>query len=101
VAGIALNSKTADAFGARVQAPGDHQGLHLVVAAAGELPRLLSEVQGRPVVVLGERRVLALMTMAGATILSRHPQVRLCGPVSVDPQRFDLFVKTIGLGRSP
>jgi hypothetical protein len=101
VAEIALSSKTAKAFDARVRVPGDQEGLYLVVAEAGKLPRLLSEVRGRPVVVLGDRRVLALMTMASSSTLSRHPQVRLCGPVSVDAGRFGLFVETIGLGRPP
>lgn len=101
MAEIALSSGTADAFGAKVQVPGDQEGLYLVVAQAGELPTLLSEVRGRPVVALGDRRVLALMTLAASSTLSRHPDVGLCGPVSVDPGRFHAFVETIGLNRPP
>lgn len=47
------------------------------------------------------RRVLAIAPLEAYSALSRHPEIALAGPVSIDPQRFGAFAQLVGLDRAP
>jgi hypothetical protein len=95
-AGHLGESAAARAFGATVAVTTPEQGLCLVIGREGGVDTAVSTAGGQVVARLAGGRLLALMTWSGLRALWRHPDVRVAGPVSVDPQRFERFCALIG-----
>lgn len=93
------DSALARSFGATVAINNQHQGLYLVIGYQQAPVHAVREAQGQVVLLIPERRSL-LAVLPGATahsILQRHPDVALAGPVTIDPTRFASFVRLAGL----
>ncbi|MGH3072291.1 MAG: hypothetical protein ACRDNB_08490 [Gaiellaceae bacterium] len=97
------SSATARAFGANVEVAADGRSLFLVVGWVGPPDVAIRSVGGQVVTRLPDRRrVLAVAAFDAYTALSRHPDVALAGPVSIDAERFGRFAQLVGLdGDSP
>ena len=88
-----------EAFGADVAVATAEIGLYLVVARreGPSLPRALSSVGARVAARISATRVLAVMRFASFELLRRDPAIRLVGPVALDPDRFEVFQRMMGL----
>jgi len=93
---------TAEAFGADVSLRADGRSLFFVVGREGPPDAAVRSVGGTVVTHLQEpRRALAVAPLAAHSQLREHRDLRLAGPVSIDPQRFERFCRLIGLGETP
>ena len=98
---MTAQSQTADAFGASVSMRQDTSaGLYLVIGTPS-VPTIVRSNQGRVVTTLGDGRYLAVMTLEASSATQRHHEVRLCGPVTVDAQRFNAFLNAVGVQAPP
>jgi hypothetical protein len=101
-AGPVGSSATSEAFGASVDVRAEGQSLYFVVGWVGPPDLAVRAVGGQVVTRLPDpRRVLAVAPLDGYAALSRHRDVALAGPVSIDPQRFGAFARLVGLDASP
>ncbi|MFN2418826.1 MAG: hypothetical protein ABR593_07880 [Candidatus Limnocylindria bacterium] len=74
------------------------QSLFLVVGRSGPPDLAIRAVGGQVLTRLpGQRRVLAVAALDAYPALSRHPEIALAGPVSIDAERFGRFAQLIGL----
>jgi hypothetical protein len=97
------SSATAVAFGADVSVATAGQSLFLVVGRSGPPDLAVCAVGGQVITRLPDRRrVLAIARLEAYSALSRHPEIALAGPVSIDAERFGRFAQLVGLdGASP
>jgi hypothetical protein len=95
-------SATSRAFGADVRVATEGQSLFFVVGWTGP-PDLAVRASGGQVVTRlpDPRRVLAVAPLEAYSALSRHPEVALAGPISIDPERFGAFARMVGLDTAP
>lgn len=92
------SSAAARAFGASVSIATEGQSLFLVIGRTGPPDLAIRAVGGDVLTRLpGQRRVLAVAPLDAYTALSRHPQIALAGPVSIDAERFAWFAQLVGL----
>ncbi|HVL53014.1 MAG TPA: hypothetical protein VM344_01990 [Vitreimonas sp.] len=92
------SSAVSRAFGARVSIATEGQSLFLVVGRAGPPDAAVRSVDGQVLTRLSDqRRVLAVAALDAYAALSRHPDIALAGPVSIDPERFGRFAQLVGL----
>lgn len=97
----AAGSSTAEAFGADVSLRADGRSLFLVVGHEGPPDAAVRSVGGTVVTHLQDaRRALAVAPLAAHAELRAHRDLKLAGPVSVDPRRFERFCHLIGLGEA-
>lgn len=97
----APGSTTAEAFGADVSLRADGRSLFFVVGRKGSPDAAVRSVGGSIVTHLqAPERALAVAPLAAHAELREHRDLRLAGPVSVDPQRFERFCRLIGLGEA-
>lgn len=94
-------SSIADAFGASVEVGAPAGSLYLVIGFETPPRSAVIATGGRPVSFLGATHLLALLPFEGFLALRRHPEVRMVGPVTIDPQRFARFVALIGANVEP
>lgn len=74
------------------------QSLFFVVGRTGPPDLAVRAVGGQVLTRLpDQRRVLAVAALDRYTALSRHPEVALAGPVSIDAERFGRFAQLVGL----
>ncbi len=74
------------------------QSLFFVVGRTGPPDLAVRAVGGQVLTRLpDQRRVLAVAALDAYTALSRHPEVALAGPVSIDAERFGRFAQLVGL----
>jgi len=97
------SSATSRAFGANVSVATEGQSLFLVVGWTAPPDLAVRAAGGQVVTRLPDpRRVLAVAPLEAYSALSRHPEIALAGPVSIDPERFGSFARLVGLdGASP
>jgi hypothetical protein len=97
------SSAAARAFGASVAIATAGESLFLVVGRTGPPDPAVRAVGGQVLTRLpDQRRVLAVASLDAYTALSRHPDIALAGPVSIDAERFGRFAQLVGLdGASP
>jgi hypothetical protein len=95
------SSATSKAFGANVAVATEGQSLFFVVGWTGPPDLAVLAVGGQVVTRLPDRRrVLAVAPLEAYAALSRHHEVALAGPVSIDPARFGAFARMVGLDRA-
>jgi hypothetical protein len=95
------SSATAKAFGANVSVTTEGQSLFFVVGWTGPPDRAVRSVGGQVVTRLPDpRRVLAVAPLEAYAALSRHHEIALAGPVSIDAARFGAFARMIGLDQA-
>ncbi|MFN2197909.1 MAG: hypothetical protein ACK2UW_17450 [Anaerolineales bacterium] len=82
-----IETPTSRAFGASIQVQMGGAASFLVVGRQSSPESLVQAVGGQVIARLGERRVLAVMPVAAGFGLGAHPQIQLCGPVSIDFKR--------------
>ena len=91
-------SATSRAFGANVAVATEGQSLFFVVGWTGPPDLAVRSVGGQVVTRLPDpRRVLAVAPLESYASLSRHHEIALAGPISIDPQRFSAFARLAGL----
>jgi hypothetical protein len=91
-------SATAEAFGAEVSTPERERSLFFVIGRDGPPDAAVRSVGGTVVTHLQDpRRVLAVAPLAAHSALRHHRSLKLAGPVSIDPKRFEQFTRLIGL----
>lgn len=91
-------SATAEAFGADVSLKTEGRSLFFVLGRSGPPDVAVRAAGGQVVTRLPDpRRVLAIAPLESYSGLSRHPDVSLAGPVSIDAERFSAFAKLIAL----
>lgn len=97
------SSATSRAFGASVAVATEGQSLFFVVGWSAPPDVPVRSAGGHVVTRLPDpRRVLAVAPLEAYSELSRHPEIALAGPVSIDPERFGRFAQFVGLdGASP
>lgn len=89
-------SPIAHAFGASVEVGTPSGSLYLVIGFETPPRAAVTATGGRVVSFLGPTHLLALLPFEGFLALRQHSEVRLVGPVTIDPQRFARFVALIG-----
>jgi hypothetical protein len=95
------SSDTARAFGANVAVSTEGQSLFFVVGWTAPPDVPVRAAGGQVVTRLPDpRRVLAVAPLEAYSALSRHPDIALAGPVSIDPERFGRFAQLVGLDRA-
>jgi hypothetical protein len=91
-------SATSRAFGANVSVATGGQSLFFVVGWTGSPDHAVRSVGGQVVTRLPDpRRVLAVAPLESYAALSRHHEIALAGPISIDPERFGAFARLVGL----
>jgi hypothetical protein len=86
----------ADSFGARIETrTSDGIALCLVIGDT-EPMNAIAAVDGTPVGLLGNGRVLALVALNSLPTLRAQPSVRHAGPVNVDRARLADFARLTG-----
>ncbi len=86
----------ADSFGARIETrAGDGVALCLVIGDT-EPMAAIAAVEGKPVSLLGNGRVLALIRLDSLPALRQQIAVRHAGPVNVDRNRLAAFARLTG-----
>lgn len=98
------SSPTARAFEAGVSISDHGSALFYVIARSGLPDLAVRSVGGELVTRLPDPcQALALAPIAAHAQLRDHADLRLAGPVSVDPERFKRFTKAVGVDvpRSP
>jgi hypothetical protein len=92
------SSPIAQAFGADIQVVSPQHRLFLVIGRAAPPVALVHRFGGRVVFQLPEtNKLLAILPVDVQPLFLSHPQIALCGPVTIDPVRFAQFVALIGL----
>jgi hypothetical protein len=92
------SSAASRAFGASVSIATEGQSLFLVVGRTGPPDVALRSVGGQVLTRLSDHhRVLAVAALDAYAALSRHPEIALAGPVSIDPERLGRFAQLMGL----
>ncbi len=56
----------------------------------------IKTVGGTAVAALPSHRVVAIVDLRNLPLLQRHEDVRVAGPISIDPQRFAAFQRLVG-----
>ena len=75
--------------------------LFFVIGRDGPPDAAVRSVGGTVVTHLQDpRRALALAPLSAHAELRQHRSLRLAGPVSIDPKRFEQFTRLIGLNDS-
>jgi len=92
------NSEIARAFGANVNMTWETNGLYLVKGRAGSPASLVRSSGGKVAVEMGAGTVLAALPFASYLAFREHAEVAFIGPVSVDPQRFEQFLRMMSHG---
>ncbi len=89
-----------EAFAADVSVATADVGLYLVVASGDgeEMYRALDAVGAAIAARISAHRVLAVMRYPSFEVLRGERAIGLVGPVNLDPARFELFQRLIGLG---
>lgn len=96
------SSATADAFNARISVADHGQSLFYVVAHNGTPDAAVRAVGGQVMTRLAAPgRALALAPLSAHSQLRDHPALKLAGPVTIDPDRFQRFARLIGAIRKP
>jgi hypothetical protein len=96
------SSATSRSFGAKVDVVTEGQSLFFVVGWTGAPDSAVRSVGGQVVTRLPDpRRVLALAPLEAYSALSRHHEIALAGPVSIDAARFGAFARMVGLDTAP
>ena len=91
-------SATSRAFGANVAVHTEGQSLFFVIGWTGAPDLAVRAAGGQVVTRLPDpRRVLAVAPLESYSALSRHPEVALAGPISIDAERFGRFAQLVGL----
>jgi len=94
------SSSTARAFDANISIAAHEQSLFYVVARADAPDAAIHSVGGKVVGRLTIRKVLALAPLAVHATLRNHPDLKLAGPITIDPERFARFTRLLGLGNT-
>ena len=95
-------SATSRSFGANVSVATEGQSLYFVVGWMGPPDLAVSSVGGQVVTRLPDpRRVLAVAPLDASAALSRHREIALAGPISIDAERFGAFARLVGLDAAP
>lgn len=93
------SSPTASAFDAGISTAEHGAALFYVVAHRDTPDAAVRAVGGEVVARLPDpRQALALAPLAVHAQLRNHADLRLAGPVTVDPTRFQRFAQMIGVG---
>lgn len=86
------------AFGANVAVVTEGQSLFFVIGWTGAPDIAVRAAGGQVVTRLPDpRRVLAIAPLEAYSTLSRHPEIALAGPISIDAERFGRFAQLVGL----
>lgn len=92
------SSATAEAFGADVRVRDEGRSLFFVVGRGGPPDRAVLAAGGQVVTRLPDpSRVLALAPLESYARLTRHPEIELAGPISIDAERFGAFARLLSL----
>jgi hypothetical protein len=87
---------TAAAFGAQVSALQSGRGMCLIIGHRS--PEVsIKTVGGQLVAMLPGHRAIAIVDIRNLAQLQQHEDVKLAGPISVDPGRFQAFQRLVGL----
>lgn len=91
-------SPIAETFGANIHVVAPQHRLFLVIGRAAPPVALVRKYGGRVVFLLPDtNKLLAILPVDAQPLFQTHPQIALCGPVTIDPVRFAQFVALIGL----
>lgn len=91
----------ADSFGARIETR-TSDGISLCLVMGDTEPMTaIAAVDGTPVGLLGNGRVLALVALDRLPDLRRQPSVRHAGPINIDRGRLAAFAQLTGNTLTP
>lgn len=100
--GDSAPTPTARAFDAGVSVADQGVALFYVVALHNTPDAAVRSAGGEVFARLPDpRQALALAPLASHSQLRDHADLRLAGPVSIDPQRFQRFTELAGIGAPP
>jgi hypothetical protein len=85
----------AKAFDAKVGIKSTGSALCLVVGRVSPIAAI-NAVQGSVAVTLSPTRMLAVVELTALSLLQRHPDVALAGPVNIDQGRLARFAQLVG-----
>lgn len=89
------------AFGAEIRTELHGAGTFLVAGREVDPAGLVRGAGGQVLLALDERRLLAVLPVQAGLALGRHPQIALCGPVSVDFERLQAVLGQIPVEADP
>lgn len=103
VAATPAASAIQHSFDAEVEIATAEIGLYLVVGRSDgpRMHRALASVGAAIAARISATRVLAVMHFRAFETIRSHRDIGLVGPVSLDPTRFEIFQKVIGLQVDP
>ncbi|MCL1586959.1 MAG: hypothetical protein M3092_00960 [Actinomycetia bacterium] len=93
-------SEIALAFDADVSVSEGGRSLYLIVgsASATSIARAaVTRADGEVAAEFGDGRLLAVLTASGFSQLQADVDIALVGPVTLDPTRFETFVRLLGI----
>lgn len=82
-----IHTPVSQAFGASIQVQLSGAATFLVVGRESCPAGVVQGAGGQVLMLLGERRLLAVLPLVTGFGLKNHPQIQLCGPVSIDFKR--------------
>jgi hypothetical protein len=92
------HSPTAEAFGAEISTADRETSLFFVIGGDGPPDAAVRSVGGTIVTHLQDsHRALAIAPLAAHAALRKDRTLKVAGPVSIDPERFERFTRLIGL----
>jgi hypothetical protein len=90
----------ARAFDADVSVSPGGTSLYLIVGSASANAAAVAAVRragGEVAAELGDNRLLAVLTISGFSQVRADADIALVGPVTLDPTRFEMFVRLLGI----
>lgn len=86
----------ADGFGANVSTKSGGRGMCMIIAHRSPVAAI-NAAGGTLVTLLPNHRAIAIVDLRNLPLLQHHEDVRVAGPISVDPQRFAAFQRLAGV----
>lgn len=88
----------ASAFGAHITLSAPDLGLYLILGRTSAVIGDVRAVEGQLIMILpGGHNVLALLPAISFLALKGHPGIAHIGPITIDEDRFNHFLRVIGL----
>ncbi|MCU0892515.1 MAG: hypothetical protein MUE77_12430 [Sandarakinorhabdus sp.] len=93
---FADSSRFAEQFGADVRTASEGRALCMVIGHVSPVSAI-NAVGGTLAAMLPNHRAIAIVDLRHLPALQGHEDIRVAGPISVDPQRFAAFQRLIGV----
>jgi hypothetical protein len=90
-------SPTARAFGAKIDVSRSGVGLFYVAGRTTNTPAIVRAAGGQIAVDFGNgHHLVAVLPVMAGTALGRHREIARCGPITIDPNRFQHVARLLG-----